>query len=85
MAPKTWTAADLALGPLKINRVGTSLHVERRYSFLDGAGDPMPQIKGDSLIVDVEIADLPPNIASALSDIDTWTKNQALIKEGMDG
>ncbi len=85
MADKTWTATDLRLGKLAINPTGNgSLHIERRYVFLDAGGDVMPEITGGRLVLDVELSDIPAAILSALQTIDTWTKNQALAKEEMD-
>ena len=85
MAPKTWTAEDLQLGGLRIDREGDSLHIQRRYRFLDAADDVIEEIKGGNLVVEIDLADLPANILAALSDIDTWTNNQALLKEGING
>lgn len=85
MADKTWTAADLKLGPLKITpKPGGMLHIERRYTFLDSGGGALTQIKGGRLLMDVELSALPANIQAALTAINTYTKNQALIQEGMD-
>lgn len=84
MADKTWTAADLKLGSLKINpRNSGEIHIERRYVFLNGVGDEMPQIKGGRLVANVNVSSLPSEVAGALQTIDVWTKNQALIQEGM--
>ncbi len=83
MANKTWTATDLELGKLTITRQGDTLHVERRYQFVDGDGDVLAQIAGGRIIADVAISALPTGVASALAAIDTWTKNQALEQEEM--
>ena len=86
MADKTWTATDLELGKLTINRnrvVSSTLRIERRYKFLDADGEVLEQIAGRSVLLDVEIADIPSDILTALQAIDTWTKNRALEQEGM--
>lgn len=84
MADKSWTATDLELGSLKINpRAGGELHVERRYQFLDAAGEVLTQIKGGRFVTDVAISSLPAEVIDALQVMDTWTKNQALIQEEM--
>lgn len=85
MADKTWTATDLELGKLSIMPQGGGvLQFERRYQFIDSNGDVLSQIAGGRVVESVTFASLPTNIQTALQDIDTWTKQQALIQEGMD-
>ena len=81
--PKTWTATDLKLGKLTINRSGSTLQVERRYRFLDEFDEVLAQVAGGRLLLNVAIADVPADILSALQTIDNWTKQQALEQEGM--
>lgn len=84
MAPKTWTAEDLEMGGLKINRVGDSLHIEQRYLFVNAGGDVIKQVAGGRVVRDVEWSNLPPGIQAALVDINAWTKAEALEQEGME-
>lgn len=86
MPDKMWTAMGLRLGPLKItpqNDADNTLHIERRYLFVGADDNVLTQIAGGRVVVDIPFAELPANIRSALQDIDTWTKNQALEQEGM--
>lgn len=83
MADKTWIATDLQLGKLAIGPHNSTLHIERRYTFLDANGDVMPEIKGGRFVADIEWSSLPTNIQDALTAINAWTKTQALIQEGM--
>lgn len=93
MITKTWTATDLTLGKLTINR-GMSreileepsvpvLRVERRYKFLDTNGDVLTQIAGRSVLLEINIDDISADILTALQTIDAWTKAQALEQEEM--
>jgi len=84
MADKTWTATDLQLGPLKITPRNGSVHIERRYKFLDSTGAILEQIAGGRFVADIALTSLPAEVSSALQTINTWTKNQALIQEGME-
>lgn len=83
--PKSWTATDLTLGKLTIIRDGSppTLTFERRYKFVDAQSDVIDQIAGGRIVVAVAWADLPQNIRDALTIIDTYTKDQALLQEGM--
>jgi len=82
MADKTWVADDVKLGPLKITPRNGEIHLERRYVFtLEGA--ELTQIAGGRVVADIALTALPAEILSALQTINTWTKNQALVQEGM--
>ena len=84
MTDKTWTTVDVAMGVLKVSRKGSQLHLERRYVFLDSTGAVLSQVAGGRVVEDIELVDLPPGFLSALAVIDEWTKNKALVQEGMD-
>jgi hypothetical protein len=84
MADKTWVASDLKMGALKINRYDSTLHIEQRYVFLDEFDEVLVQIAGGRVVADVEWSEIPTSVQDALVAIQTWTKNQALIQEGMD-
>lgn len=84
MTDRVWIATDLELGKLTINRSGTTLRIERRYKFLDALADVIEQITMGRLLLKMEIGDVPVSILDALQTIDQWTKNQALVQEGMD-
>ena len=81
--PKIWTATDLRQGKLTITRIGTILHVERRYNFEDIGGDVIIDIAAGRVVEDIEWAAIPPAVQAALTVIDAWTYNKALDKEGM--
>jgi len=86
MADKIWTAADVKLGPLKItprNDKAKTMHIERRYGFIDAEGNVLAQVAGGRVVADIPFAELPASIRAALQDIDAWTKSQALEQEGM--
>ena len=83
MADKIWTATDVTMGKLIITRNGSVLTFERRYQFLDSNGEILDQISGGRIVEDIEFASLPANIQTALQSIDVWTKDKALIAEGM--
>jgi len=80
---KIWTAEDLSLGKLTINRVGGTLHIERRYKFLDANGDVITQIATGRLLLKVKVPAIPPLVLAALQAFDTWTKDKALEQEEM--
>ena len=80
---KIVTLADVTQGKLTITRAGTLLVVERRYEFIDGLGAPVPNVAGGRIVEEIEISTIPPDIISALTTIDDWTYNKALVKEGM--
>jgi len=80
---KIITAVDIAQGKLVIQKQGSSLHIERRYQFLDAGANVIDNLAGGRVVAAVAIASLPANIASALAEIDAWTYNQALNQEGM--
>lgn len=82
--PKSWTAADVALGKFSVMRDGTLLHVESRYQFEDDTGTVLTQIAGGKLVEDVEWSTIPTNIQDALLAIDNWRYNQILAQEGME-
>ena len=84
VTPKTLTANDLQQGKLTIIRDGSIIHVERRYNFVDIANFAIPEWAGGRIVEDIEFSTLPTAIQDALSVIDNWTYQQALIKEGMD-
>lgn len=84
MADKIWTATDVKMEKLVITRNGSVLTFERRYQFLDSGGEILDQISGGRIVEDIEFSALPPNIQTALQSIDAWTKNKALVAEGMD-
>lgn len=84
MADKTWVATDLGMGQITIIRRESELQLVRRYQFLDSDGAVMEQIAGGRLRIEIDISSVPPDVLAALQAIDTWTKNQALIQEGMD-
>ena len=83
MANKTWTATDLRLDRLTLSKEGTTLRVERRYTFVDAGGAELTQIAGGRLVREVPLTSVPQNILNGLQAIDTWTKNEALTQEGM--
>lgn len=80
---KTWTAYDLELGALKITRTGTSLHIEQRYDYTDGSGGILVGVAGSRFVTDIELADVPQDIVSALATINAWLYAKCLEKEGM--
>ncbi len=84
MTDKTWTATDLRLGKLTIHNGEGIVRVERRYKFADGDGDVLEQIAGGRIVLEVDWSDIPTGIQDALRAINTWTKNKALVQEGMD-
>lgn len=83
MTDKTWIATALELGKLTMHRHGTVLQIQRRYKFLDVNGDVLVQVAGNSVLLDVEITDIPADILAALQAIDQWTMAQALVQEEM--
>jgi hypothetical protein len=83
MADKTWIATDVALGKLMIMRRDDEIQIERRYQFVDGAGEVLEQIAGGRVVREIPIASLPAEVLSALQTIDNWTHQQALEQEGM--
>lgn len=80
---KTWIAEGLKLGPLKITPRGDTLHIEQRYSFLDANDEPLTQIAGSRVVIDIKWDSIPPLIQTALQSIDVWLRNQALEQEEM--
>lgn len=82
--PKIITATDLKLGKLTIQREGSTLHIERRYVFLDAGSAVIDGLVGGRVVQDIPTASLPAEIASSLAAIDDWTYQQALLQEGMD-
>ena len=80
---KTWTATDIQLGKLTIRQEGSVLHIERRYIFMNGDGNELAQIAGGRVVEEIEMADIPKGILSALHQIDQWTKAKALAQEEM--
>lgn len=82
MADKTWTADDVKLGSLKITPRNGEIHLERRYVFTF-EGVELDQVAGGRIVADIALTSLPLEVLSALQTINTWTKNQALIQEGM--
>jgi len=87
VTPKTWTAHDLDLGPLKINRTSTEdgnpgIQFEQRYQYKNGIGI-LEGVAGSRLVDVIELTDIPPNILSALSAIEAYMYNKCLEKEGM--
>lgn len=86
MAEKIWTATDIKLGPLKItpqDDINNTIHIERRYLFVDASDNTLTQIAGGRVVIDIPFAELPASVRTALQDIDAWTKNQALEQEEM--
>jgi hypothetical protein len=83
MANKTWTAADLRMDRLTLSKEGTTLRIERRYTFVDAGGSELTQIAGGRLVREVPIASVPQNILDGLQAIDAWTKSEALAQEGI--
>jgi hypothetical protein len=59
------------------------IHLERRYQFVDDSSVILEEITGGRVVADLVWLDLPQNIRDAISAIDTWTHQQALIQEGM--
>ena len=82
--PKTLTADDIAQGKLTIIHNGSTIHVERRYDFIDISDDVIPEWAGGRIVEDIEFSSLPSAIQDALLVIDNWTYQQALIQEEMD-
>ena len=84
MGSKTWIADDIAQGVLKITpRANGVLHVERRYWFVDEMGEVLERIRDGRVVEDLLLIELPTTIVNALMVIDDWTKQKALIQEGM--
>jgi len=82
IVPKVWTASDVNMGKLVIVQQGTTLTFERRYTFVDALGNEL-DISGGRVVESVEWSDLPSDIQTALSSIDSFTKSRALTQEGM--
>lgn len=86
--PKVWTAYDLELGILKINRVivgdgNQAIHFEQRYGYVDDLGDVLREVAGSRISDTVELAEMPTDIMTALGTINNWLYARCLEKEGM--
>ena len=82
--PKVITAADIEQGRLTLIRSGSTLHLERRYVFLDTSGSIINDLTGKRILEEMAVIDIPSSIASALVAIDNWTYSKALVQEGME-
>jgi len=81
--PRTWTAHDIALANLTITRDGPAFQFECRYHFLDEHGEAIKHLAGRRVLKTIPWDDLPPEVRSALSRLDIWTRTEALAQEGM--
>ncbi len=82
--PKIWTAANIKMGTIKMNLIGSVLYTTQGYSFVDVNGDDLPELAKNTISTNNEFDSLPDNIKQALTDINTFMYEQALIKEGME-
>ena len=90
MATKSWTATDLKMGRIELERCivieadveYNGLRVTRYYQFIDAAGDLLPMSAG-GITIEKKMTDVPTDILSALGEIDTYTTNAAKTKEGL--
>lgn len=82
--PKIWTAANIKMGTIKMSLIGSVLYTTQGYSFVDVNGDDLPELAKNTISTNNEFDSLPDNIKQALTDINTFMYEQALIKEGME-
>ena len=80
---KSWTADDLAMGALKLKKIGTDLQLEQRY-FFEYEGSVIAQLGSGRIVELVAFSSLPSSVQDALVDIFNWTYEQALLQEGME-
>ena len=83
--PRVVTFTDVTQGRLYIDPVlDGNLTIQRDYQFV--SIDPLAlQIPKRSFATTVAWADVPQNIRDALVAIDSWTYDQILEQENMDG
>ena len=81
---KIVTADDLELGKMTLSPEGTTVRFEARYVFLDAGDAVISNLTGKRVIVQDEQINLPANIQTAITDINTWLYDLALVQEGMD-
>lgn len=82
--PKTWTASDIKMSTIRmgVDDTGT-LNAVQGYSFVDDTGAVIKVLPGGSVSISVLFADLPANLQTALTEINTYMYQEALTKEGM--
>jgi len=81
---KTWTAEDVQMEEIKLHLIGTTLSAIQGYHFVDGSGDEIEELPKGTAMINIEFADLPVNIRTALTDINTYMYQVALTQEGME-
>ncbi len=82
--PQIWAAEDITTGVLKFEFIGTMFHAMQGYSFIDGSEDIIEDLPGKTLDISVEFSTLPTNIQDALTLINDYMYDAALVQEGMD-
>lgn len=86
MTDKVWTASDIKMGALRLKKVDDSgnISVMQGYEYTDGNGDVIEDLPKKTITSTLYWGDLPDDMKSALIKIFSYTKNKALITEGMD-
>jgi hypothetical protein len=81
--PKIWTADDVAMRRLYLERQGSDILVQRDYVYIDDQDQPLPNFSLQVFTLAVPIASVPANVLNALQTIDNFIYNQILTSEGM--
>jgi len=81
---KIWTASDIEMGVMRLNRVGLNLTLSQSYKFVDENDDELPGFPKKYVSETEALADLPVAIKNALSTINEYLYDKALEKEGME-
>lgn len=85
MSDKTWTASDLEMGILRLQRVDDlgKLSLLHGYEYIDDNGDVLEDLPSKTLSKLVSYTAIPDDIKAAVIKIFEYTYNQALLDEGM--
>jgi len=85
MTQKTWTASDIRMAAIKMHLLENGkLSAIQDYIFLDDQGERVKDLPNGRVSISLPFDDLPVNIKTALTEINTYMYNQALTQEGMD-
>jgi len=82
--PKIWTATDVSMGVMRLHYKEGNLSLMQGYSFIDNLGAKIKELPNRSVMESVTFSTLPTNIQTALTTLNTYMYNKALVKEGME-